>query len=539
MAASPGQDVDIDRARFQFRILSETAVELSGARYPRHILESFALSAQGGVGARGSFAAILGDGEFELLAQSSLSRNLTPEYAKVLRDHLRALEGERKAPYFVPSLQGELCPGRCELLLVCPLDGDRDGVLGLEANLSGRQYDENDRQLVASLGTLFQTSLRFSLFAAREELLNAELRKRNIALDRQIYHLTAMSAFSRDIMRVDMGEVMDALLLSLIGHFSRPDGLLVLHDRGSGAMLSSAKGAAAGAGLSAGQVDRLFFLCLAGAREKHLQPLQVERVEVLEPLTDLPLGFEPRRVFIFMLRDGLYGVLLLGRGLDPAVSSDDELLQAFVSQGVMHLKNADSFATITALNADLERQNEELRATIAELTRARDQISMLEAAGRRIAAMIHSKAESLERVRVVDFLMIFLLSVGMGLAFNIHNPRGIPLVEPPGAEVEVVGRDRALELVSGEGALLVDARPREFFERGSAPGAVNVPAQLFDLVYMMQMAAEDPERPVVVFGRSVSRRYDLMVARKFLGRDHERVYIVTGVQPEDLAGGPR
>ena len=525
---------DIDRARYQFQILSDAALELSGARYPRRILESFALSAQGGVGARGSFAAILGDGEFELMAQSSLSRNLTPEYARVLRDHLKALEGERKVPYFVPSLQGELCPGRCELLLVCPLDGDRDGVLGLEGNLSGSPYDENDRQLVASLGTLFQTSLRFSLFAAREELLNAELQKRNVALDRQIYHLTALSEMSREVIRADMTEVMDTLLLSIIGHFSRPDGLLVLHDRDSGVILASAKGAQVRAGLSAAEVDRLFFLCLAGARDKRLRALQAERVERLETLAEIPLGFEPRRVFIFMLRENLYGVLLLGRSLDPARTADDELLQAFVAQGVMHLKNADSFVTISALNEDLERQNEELRNTIAELTRARDRISMLEAAGRRIAAMVHSKAESLERVRAFDFLMIIVLSLGMALAFNTQNPRGIPLVEPPGVEVETIGRDRALELVTGEDALLVDARPREFFERESAPGAVNVPAQLFDLVYMMQMASEDPERPIVVFGRSVSRHYDLMVARKFLGRDHERVYIVPGVEPADL-----
>ena len=53
----------------------------------------------------------------------------------------------------------------------------------------------------------------------------------------------------------------------------------------------------------------------------------------------------------------------------------------------------------------------------------------------------------------------------------------------------------------------------------------------------MQMAAEDPERPVVVYGRSISRRYDLIVARKFVGRDHERVYILRDVEAEDLRGG--
>ena len=529
---------DIARARYQFAILSDTAAELSGARYPRRILESFALSAQGGVGARGAFAAILGDGEFELMAESGLSRNLKPEYARVLRDHLDALEGERRSPYFVPALEGELCPGKCQLLLVCPLDEGRDGVLGLEGNLAGRAYDENDRQLVAGLGTLFQTSLRFSLFAAQVELLNAELRKRNLALDRQIYHLSAMSGLSREIIRVDMAEVMDAFLLNLVGHFARPDGLLVLHDRGSGTILESARGGRARTGLGVVEADRLFYLCLAGVRDKRLSPLRVERVEQLDALSELSLGFTPHRVFIFMLRDGLYGALLLGRSLDPAIAPDDEPLEAFVAQGVMHLKNADSFATITNLNEDLARQNEELRATIAELTSARDRISVLEAAGRRIAAMVHSKAASLERVRAFDFLLIVFLSLGLALAFNTQNPRGIPLLEPPGAEVEMVSPAEAGRLLADEGALLVDARPREFFERGSAEGAVNVPAQLFDLVYMMQMASEDPERPVVVFGRSVSRRYDLIVARKFLGRDHERVFI-TVAEPGQLHGGGR
>ena len=44
---------------------------------------------------------------------------------------------------------------------------------------------------------------------------------------------------------------------------------------------------------------------------------------------------------------------VLGRSLDASVSTEEELLQAFVSQGVMHLKNADSFATISALNENL------------------------------------------------------------------------------------------------------------------------------------------------------------------------------------------
>jgi len=202
----------------------------------------------------------------------------------------------------------------------------------------------------------------------------------------------------------------------------------------------------------------------------------------------------------------------------------------------MHLKNADSFATITGLNEDLQRQNRELRETIAELTRARDRISMLEAAGRRIAAVVQRKVDSLMRVRAVDFMLILVLSLGVALAFNTQNPRGIPLVEPTGPEVPVLGAQDALAMLENEEALLVDARPREFFERGHPDGAVNVPAQLFDLVYMMQLSAEDPERPILVSGRSISRRYDLIVARKLLGRDHEQVFVVLDPSPLDRKG---
>ncbi|MBU4524807.1 MAG: rhodanese-like domain-containing protein [Desulfomicrobium sp.] len=528
---------DADRARYQFQILFETAAELSGARHPHKILEAFLLSAQGGVGAKGGFAAILGQGEFQLMTRSSLSKSLTPEYARVLRDHLDALGDERKSSYFVPSLQGELCPGKCELLLVCPLDDGQDGVLGLEESLAGRTYDEKDRQLVAGLGTLFQTSLRFSLYATRVELLNAELTKQNDTLDRQIYHLSALRDLSGEILRVDMAEIMSTFLLTLLGHFARPQGMLVLHDRLLGRINESSSGLEARAPLTEQEAGRLFYLCLAGVREKHLQPLQVEPVEDLGGLSGIDLGFVPDRGYLFMLRENMYGALLVGQSLGEQVPAEEGLLQAFVSQGVLHLKNADSFATIMSLNADLARQNEELRRTIDDLTRARDQISMLEAAGRRIAGIVHSKAESLTRVRLVDFLLIIVLSLGMALAFNEQNPRGIALIEPAGPEVPFVTLEQALELMANEDALLIDARPREFFELGHAERAVNVPAQLFDLVYMMQLSAEDPERPVVVFGRSVSRRYDQIVAAKFLGRDHERVYIVKDVAPLDLDGG--
>ncbi len=182
-------------------------------------------------------------------------------------------------------------------------------------------------------------------------------------------------------------------------------------------------------------MDRLFFLCLAGARNKHLQSLQVEPVGTLAAVSELPIGFGVRRAFLFMLREHLYGVILLGPGLGPGQAGEDELLLTFLSQAVLLLKNADSFATIRALNADLVAQNEELRRTIDELTRAKDHISVLEAAGRRIAGIVHRRSAELVRIRWVDFVLIIGLSLGMGFIFNQQSPWGVSLVEPAGPTI--------------------------------------------------------------------------------------------------------
>lgn len=518
---------DMDRARYHFQILADTAADLSGARHPHKILESFLLSAQGGVGARGGFVALLGERpeDFHFIARPP-SEAPKRAAADSLNLYLREMEDGRKIPFFVPCLPGSEWARQCEILLICPLDEQWRGVLGLEKALHGADYDDNDRQLLTGLAILFQTSLRFALFAARIEMLNAELEKRNEAMDRQIFHLDALRELAREITRTELLDVADSLLLTVLGHFSRTQGVLLIHDRERGAITRSAKGLDGPFHLTPAEVDRLFFLCLAGARHKHLHPLQVEPVETLAAVSALPIGFALERAFLFMIREQVYGVLLLGPPLGPSPGGDDEPLLVFVSQVVLLLKNADSFATITTLNADLAVQNDELRRTIDELTQAKDHISVLEAAGRRIAGIVHRRSADLVRIRWVDFLLIIALSLGMGLVFNHQSPWGVPLVEPAGPDVAVISVRDAQGMMTGRDALLVDARPREFYERGHAEGAINVPAQLFDLVYMMQMASEDPERPIVVYGRSVSRRYDTIVARKFLSRDHDLVYIV-------------
>lgn len=525
---------DCGRAAYQFQILADTAAELSRARHPQKILETFLLSAQGGVGARGGFAAVLDQDGFVF---STASGQIEPALLDAgLHGRLRVAVPDSGHSFFLSLDQNDT---GLELILVCPLDANRLGALGLLPGLSGRAYDESDHQLLSGLGALFQTSLDFSLFAARVELLNAELIKQNDLLDRQIFHLHALRDLSRDLIRTELTEVMETSLLTVLGHFGCTQGLLVLHDRPTGRIFQQAKGTD-GPDLSAGDVDRLLFLCLAGARQKHLEPLQVEPVLNLMPLEELGLGLIPAHAYLFVLRENLYGAIVLGPRYAAASDDEDQVMHAFISQIVMYLKNADSFATISGLNQNLARQNEELRQTIAELTRARDRISVLEAAGRRVAAVVHRKTESLTRLRPVDFVLILGLTLIMAVIFNQQNPRGIAWIEPlRAADVPRISAETLPAFLAENEAVIIDARPREFYDRGHIPGAMNVPAQLFELVYMMQLAQEDPERPIVVYGRSISRHYDRIVADKLLRRDHEDVHILENAQVLIPTGGAK
>jgi rhodanese-related sulfurtransferase len=115
----------------------------------------------------------------------------------------------------------------------------------------------------------------------------------------------------------------------------------------------------------------------------------------------------------------------------------------------------------------------------------------------------------------------------LATVFNFQSPSGIPLrIAPRPAGAISIHVDEALRLVSEENALIVDARPRELFNQAHAKDALNIPPALFDSVYQARFWEEDLERPLVIYGKTFSRLYDETVARRFLSRDHEKVYLI-------------
>jgi rhodanese-related sulfurtransferase len=164
------------------------------------------------------------------------------------------------------------------------------------------------------------------------------------------------------------------------------------------------------------------------------------------------------------------------------------------------------------------------------LTEARYTIVVLEKAKAHIKAVIQREVERVGRVTRLDFILITLLAVCISFLFNFANPQGIPLLpdvmfRAPAVYVDVEEAKRLMD--SGE-AMFVDARPKEFYDQKHIKGAVNVPLGLFDIIYMMKLSQEDLARPLIVYGRNISKHYDEEVFFRLKQKDHDYVRVLSG-----------
>jgi len=134
------------------------------------------------------------------------------------------------------------------------------------------------------------------------------------------------------------------------------------------------------------------------------------------------------------------------------------------------------------------------------------------------------------RLRWHDFLLVIGVSVLLALSFNHSNPNGIPLF-PSVADADsipVISASTALEQIKQGKSLIVDAMPANFYQKRHIKGAVNMPMAFFDIVYLMNFSEEDKERPVLVYGSSISRPYDLEIAAKLLLLGYNHVSVIDG-----------
>jgi len=129
-----------------------------------------------------------------------------------------------------------------------------------------------------------------------------------------------------------------------------------------------------------------------------------------------------------------------------------------------------------------------------------------------------------------DFVLLIGISVLFALVFNQSNPNGIPLFQKLTSKEAIPSITlfaAAEEYKQGE-AVFVDAMPANFYEKRHIKGSVNVPPALFDIVYLMNFDGEDKTKKIIVYGRTISKLYDLEVANKLALRGHKNTKVLEG-----------
>lgn len=141
----------------------------------------------------------------------------------------------------------------------------------------------------------------------------------------------------------------------------------------------------------------------------------------------------------------------------------------------------------------------------------------------------------LRQVSWFDYLLTVGLSIVFALVFNLYNDNQIPLIQGWGEHdaVAEVTLNQALEAYRQGQTLFVDARKNSFYEQRHIKGALNLPVVFFELMYPMfqfsltQMGAST-DKPLIVYGGTVSRRFDLELARLLKDKGFDRVAVLRG-----------
>jgi len=131
-----------------------------------------------------------------------------------------------------------------------------------------------------------------------------------------------------------------------------------------------------------------------------------------------------------------------------------------------------------------------------------------------------------------DFALIAGLSVIFALVFNLYNDNALPLIQGLGGEpVKVISLDEARKLYNEQKLMVIDARKEGFSRLEHIKGAENFQAVFFDLMFpMFQFKLEQKQvtkdSPIFVYGGTMSRRFDLDLARDLMAKGYENVMVL-------------
>jgi len=551
---------ELDKKVFFLETLLETSRELSGLIQPKRIMDAFLLMTMGSLGIREGLILLLNTNSRQgSLVQRGipeseamhLKRNLWPIYEQFYSQEASAglstsapkILNRDSLPDYSPL------PGQTEVVLLWSIDQEYCGLLGLGRKISEEPLEEDDYSLLSNLINILISRLSHALFTKNIQQLNAELQQKNLSLnetlelaqraradlDRRIYHLKSLYELTAELSPIAESQaLLETFLLNIMGTFGISQGFALVYERSAQTVKGAARGTNRQLQITAKEADKLFYKCLDSAAKRSMEPLTVTRLQDPALLFD-DLGLGMNVQFAAMLVVDRSALALVGLGATladlPLSIEEEQLLFAQASSFMIFLKNVRAFETIQCLNEDLTQSNQELRQTISDLTEARHTIKVLEKAKSALKSVLQRQADRIGRVSVLDVSLILLAALILACAFNYANPNGIPVLpktvfQAPIAEIDAV---TARTLQQSGQAVIVDARPPEFYNQKHIADSVNVPSALFEIIYKMKLARLlNSETTVIVYGRNISKHYDKLVAELLLAREHEQVKILSG-----------
>ncbi|MDQ7831537.1 MAG: rhodanese-like domain-containing protein [Desulfovibrionaceae bacterium] len=547
------------RRLFQLQTLNEASFELSRLASAQEIADSFLLTAMGALGAVQGFVLVMtAAGVRRALSirgfPEAETAGLRDDPGRIMQTYCSGVKPGKPSPpsrphiLFAGKTSGPMLFPSGTVILVKWVMDDECGFVGLGPKIK-EAYSGEDRDFLISLTATFQHFLGRAFFIEEIHRLNADLqsgyaelqdslaasRRLGKELDRRVYHLRAVNDTVNELSGLlDSGELMQRFLLLSMGAVSAARGYLALFSQPGEQRRLVCRGMeeAVLAEASGSRISRLVTRMLfSGGQGGGSGGLRRGLAVDAEVLTQAGLPADMPGVW-FVVDDSRFGFLGLGDRLTPAAFDPLECDFLLTATGAftVFLRNAGLYEEKNRLIDNLAAQNRELQETLDCLTRSRQEVDVLKAAKQRITELVRCEMDRVGRVSVMDFVLILCVSLAIGILFNSANPSGVGLLPSSWSRpaIQAVDPSLARSRLDQGAAVVVDARPREFFEMKHIPGAVNLPLSLFDFVYGMEMADLDPAREVVVYGGNISRRYDDDVAALLIERGHSDVKVLSG-----------
>ncbi len=549
---------NLEKKAFYLQTLLDTSRELADLVQPRQILDRFLLMVMGALGiVQGIGAVINTDTGQGLVAGRGIPDPALNEISNNIPEISKKYFSERGKPLGttprVKVITGDaitgqgLCSAHMQVLILSDLlPGGFSCLLALGERITGEPLSEQDNSVLLNLANILANSLSHAISLMNIQQMNADLLKKNAELEATIedfgqtrqnlekryFHIESLMDLNAELRSlIDEDELLRLFLLASMGPIGIEKGFILVYDREDRVAKSAYRGIENGKALHPQVCEMLLYSAFDKTEPKSLTNMSFGRFDAPGIFKEAGIDIEPECAFFFVIDLSCMGIAAFGPPVSGnSLSSNERSLMAGQMAGFMaYLEKARAFSMIKKLNEDLTSRNEQLTQTVQDLTRAMNRITALEKSRTHLKMVVQKEAERVSRASWLDCALIFFFALGLGLLFNLA-PQGISFLPesvtksafPSASVVE------ARKLVEEGAAVLVDARPKELYDRSHIKGAINIPLSLFDTMYPVTLGELDLKRPVIVYGRTVSRLYDVEFANRLKKRAHEDVRVLPG-----------